>query len=291
MFEFLKLGFKDLAKKLWIPSLYYFIISILPLILGIQMFEKLLEVSDNSLILNKLVENFDFAIFTDFWRLNSDKLQPVFLKAAWAIPIIYFLKLFITGGNIDAMNEGIFNLKRYLRQCNKYFWRMFRLDILHFFALIMILVIAILVIFILVPYLTDVNELQLFARLGSVIGFSVILICLFDLFKDYCIQRIFFTGSHSVRKTFLDSVKYVLQSPKTYFFRITFYGFGLTWLLVYLETEKIISGTGISVWITIICQQFYVIGKHFLRFWHLITVQKIQDKRPVSSLHNGSFQQ
>jgi hypothetical protein len=282
MFEILKTSFKDLSKKLWLPSINYIIISALPLILGIQIFDKLMLLSENSLLLNKLVENFDFAIFTDFWRLNYGKLKNVLINAAWAIPFIYFLKLYVTGGNIDAVNEGFLDFKRYFRQCNKYFWRMFRLDIIHFCLLILIFALALGAIFILVPYLKDVNEIQIFVRLGPLLLLIIAIYCLIDLFKDYCIQRIYFSESHKIRITFIESMKFVFSFPKTYIFRIVFYGFSVIWLLAYLETEKRISGSGLlTVGLTIVCQQFYIIGKHFLRFWHLFLVQKIQNKRPV----------
>jgi hypothetical protein len=282
MFEILKKGFKDVLKKLWIPSFNYIVISAIPLLLGIQVFNKLMLVTENSLLLNKLVENFDFAIFNDFWRLNFDKLKNVLINSAWVIPIIYFLKLYITGGNIDAVNEQIFDFRRFFRQCNKYFWRMFKLDILHLCILIMIFLISMGILFILVPYLTDVNEIQIFTRLGPLVLFVIISVSLIDLFKDYSIQRIYYTESQKIRFTFQETVRYVIQTPKAYIFRIIFYSFTFIWLLIYLEIEKNISGTGFfTVGITIVCQQFYVIGKHFLRFWHLFLVQKIQDKRPV----------
>lgn len=283
MLETLRLGFKNLSVNLWIPTISYIVLSIVPLILGIEMASKLKDVADNSLILNTLVDKFDFAIFTDFWRLNQAKLYPILRKAIWTLPLIWLLKVFITGGTVDAVNDKTFSMNRYFKQCIKYFWRMFRLDILQFFLILVTLVIGVLILWALLGDIDGKNEIQLFYRIAPVVCTFFLLYFLFAICKDYTAQKIYFSGSHNVRSSFFSSFKYIFSNPKLIIFQVLLYIFGLVWLWMYLLLDTKINGTGMGTSIVIVCsQQLYVLGKHFLRSWHLFIVQIVQDKRAIS---------
>jgi hypothetical protein len=292
MIELLRRTFKELSKMLWLPTLVYLLTNVIPLLLGVSMWNQLLELSNNSLLLNKLVASFDYGIFMDFWRINYPALKPLLTKSLYVIPLMFLFQTYLAGGNIDSLNERYYNLKRYFVQCNKYFWRSFRLNVLVFFILLLIAFFLICLLVVISKYLKDINEIQLFLRLGPISLVFVFLLILVFLAKDYCFQRIFYSESQEVRKTFGSSVSYILNNKITFAFRFVFYVLAFTGLLFYLNAEKLIFGEGMTTVIfTIALQQLYILGKHFLRFWDLLLVQKIQDKRPISSLNNGPFQQ
>ncbi len=283
MLETLRTSFKSLSVNLWIPSISYVLLSLVPFTLGIEMIGKLMEVSENSMILNTLVDRFDYAIFTDFWRLHHAQLNPVLLKAAWSLPIVWLIKVFITGGNLDAVNEKHFSLSRYLTQCKKYFWRMFRLDILLFCIVIVLLILCVLFLSMLVRDIDGKNEIQLLYRIAPPVCIFLLFYFIFSICKDFAAQKIYFTANHAVRKNFFESVKYIFSNLRWVLFQVILSIFGLIWLYLYVELDAKIKGSGMATAILIVClQQFYVLGKHFLRAWHLFIVQIVQDKRAVS---------
>ncbi len=283
MFETLKIAFKNLSKNLWAPTISYVILSAFPLALGIEMIDNLMEISNNSLILNNLVGKFDYAVFSDFWRLNQSKLNPILLKAIWTIPVIWLLKIFISGGNLDAVTAKTSSLTRYYVQCKKYFWRMFRLDILYICLAVILILVFGSIIYATIGDLDGKTEPQIFLKFAPSLLLCILFLFLLALIKDYTAQKIYFTGSHHVRRSFITSIQYVFTRPITILMKIIIYGVGLVWLWVYMELEKHISGKGLSTALSIFfLQQLYVLGKHFLAFWHLFTVQIIQDKRTIS---------
>jgi hypothetical protein len=98
-----------------------------------------LNEANTSVALDKLVTDFDFMIFTDFFHQSQNAFRP-FLPLIFTLGMVYLLlNTFFAGGILDATNQYKFKFPRFFEASAQYFGR-FAMLLIFLFIFLMVLV-------------------------------------------------------------------------------------------------------------------------------------------------------
>lgn len=122
MLRIITKSFNQIAQKPLLVFFMYAVGFVLAMLVARPFYVTFLNEANTSVALDKLIADFDFMIFTDFFHHSQKAFQP-FLPLVFTLGIVYLLlNTFFAGGILDATEQEKFKFPRFLKP---------RLSILH----------------------------------------------------------------------------------------------------------------------------------------------------------------
>lgn len=260
-----------LASKKMI-SLIYLTTFFGALILVIPFFNTVSSEMTDSLLINKLLEGFDYTAFSEIDRNFEELISMVVSIIKWLGVGYFFFSIALAGGIIKTLlsKDLIFNFKIFVSACVENFWRLFRVT---FYNLVIQLVLFIGMI---LPAVTIVKSVSDVAESEASIVFTVSIIAFihlnvvafFALVADYAKIILVNENSKKVIESGYKAFLFVLNNFKSYFLYLMTMIFPAALILIYWLIEaKIPMNNFSTILLMFIIQQVFVWTRLAAKIW------------------------
>ncbi|MGK0389418.1 MAG: hypothetical protein ACI94Y_002158 [Maribacter sp.] len=186
----LKFGFSQLwqYKKIWF--ILYALTLLLAMFVAYPLHQYLDKKVGNSLIINDIVEGFNYTFYADFMNHYGDGISPILNQSFYLIILYLILFIFLTGGIVKTFihRPHFYSPPIFWSNCATYFGKIFRLSI-YFFIIHGIILTAFLVIFSLITSGLSPTNLEnegiIFIAIKYMTPIYILFASFFFLWQDY----------------------------------------------------------------------------------------------------------
>ncbi|KPM47162.1 hypothetical protein AFM12_15205 [Jiulongibacter sediminis] len=238
----------------------------------------------HSMVLNELVTDFRFMIFSDFIRQSGKTLRPVLAYGALFGFIGSLIYTFLSGG---AVTEWVnptqkFSVKSFFQNCARLFWKYLLLLILLGILLFVLFLVSgiFYFIFVLIAEGSSERGYVLWLLLPTIL---LAYLMTFGLVLSFYAKVML---SHEPRLSspdaFWKSFSYVYKNQKTVvqFWLISLIGISIT--LIYIQIDRYLGMTSVvTVWVMLFIQQLTVFLRFYLKNWNYAAAAEFFKQNPV----------
>ena len=267
-------GFKQTFSSKKIITILYSILLLLALALAIP-FSKTIKVeAGNSMAITKLLNDFNYTVYTDFMREAGKSIKPYISTAFWVAILYLLFTIFFSGGILTFLKnrEADKSLKVFWQGCAIYFWRFFRLAL--YMIILQIIAFAI-VYFPLTAIIASISKTSIeptifyTAIVGVVIHLIlfITLLTVTDYAKIMMIEHEEYRPFRTLVRSFGFVFRHLFSTIGLYKFLLVFPI--LLFIIYFLVIDKIGMSTGLTIFITFILQQLFIWLRVFVKVWFL----------------------
>ncbi len=254
-------------------------------IIAVYFYTILLAEGNGSCVLNKLVADFDFMVFSDFWRIHGSAFTSVFL-AAFAFGGVYCLmNTFFAGGIFYQFSGGsaVFRFMPFLRASLKTFGNYLLLAIIMFLLGIFVAAFSGLLFVVFVKIADGGSEREyilwlVLPALAMAFAFSILAVI-----NDYARYLLFKHEGLGIVWGFQKGISYVFRNFRTVGFYWIIAAVGVLVGLLYLMLDTAIGMRGeVTIILMVVIQQLLVLCRVFLKNWNYAFVSDFYQKHPIA---------
>ncbi|WP_338874627.1 hypothetical protein WBJ53_03315 [Spirosoma sp. SC4-14] len=272
-------------RLLW---LLYGITLVLGLVVALPFYTTLKIEDQNSLAFLKLLNGFDYTVYSDFMHRSQRVISPLFSAGRWLGLLYLFLSIFVAGGILLRFSQfkALFSVGAFLQGCSHYFGRFGRLfGVSVLFVVVgggIWLVIGSLLAVLLNDTLTERGQFWLGAGFFGLFALTVTLVLCIG---DYAKVLMFREDEQGAFRAFGRAARLVLRNlGRTYGVYWLFIGIGTILFGIYFLIDAAIT---MSNWLTIlvmlIVQQSFIFARVLLKVWSLGTAYTLYALLPKPS--------
>jgi hypothetical protein len=263
----------------------YSVLLILALLIAVPFYFTILSQAGHSMALDKLVPDFDFAIFSDFMRQSGRAFRPFFFFSAILSLAFMIVQVFFSGGLVSDLQKGnkTFSLKAFLKSSASLFPRYAGLFFLQLTYLLLSLLVFVLLLFVFLSFSTDGNELT-YVYLSIIPLMFISVAASFIMTGNEYAKNLICRYQHlSPASALHTAFSYVFRHLKTIvLFWIILAGLFLT-ALVYLLSDALIGmGSAGTIVIMLILQQCFIFARIFFKTWSLAAATEFLKIEPIA---------
>lgn len=272
-------------RLLW---LLYGITLVLGLMVALPFYNTLKIEDQNSLAFLKLLNGFDYTVYSDFMHRSQRVISPLFSVGRWLGALYIFLSVFVAGGILLRFSQlkAPFNVGTFLQACSHYvgrFLRLFGVSLL--FVIVgggIWLVIGSLLAVLLTDTLTERGQFWLGAGFFGLFALTVTLVLCIG---DYAKVLMFTEDEQGALRAFGRAGRLVLRNPgRTYGLYWLFIGIGtLLFGIYFLIDGSIMMSNWLTIALMVMVQQALVFARVLLKVWSLGTAYAIYNQLPKPS--------
>jgi hypothetical protein len=282
MIRILTKSINQIAKK---PLLVFFLYAagfVLSMLVARPFYFTFLNEANTSVALDKLVTDFDFMIFTDFFHQSQNAFRP-FLPLIFTLGMVYLLlNTFFAGGILDATNQYKFKFPRFFEASAQYFGRFAMLLIFLFIFLMVLVSLAGMFFFIFAAIAEGGSEKDYILWmippvliLAYFVGFVVIM-------GDYGRVMLFKSTTLSPFGAFWKAFSYIFKRPTAIALFWLIIVLGIILSVVYLGIDSLIGmHSGTTIFVMFLVQQIFVFGRTFLKISTQVAAKNYFEARPI----------
>ncbi len=272
MLKILFRSFNQISQK---PLLVLFIYA------GGFLLAMLVE-ANTSVALDKLVADFDFMIFTDFFHQSQKAFKP-FVPLVFVLALVYLLlNTFFAGGILDATEQEKFTMPRFFESSAKHFGRFAMLLVFLFIFLMALVSLAGMFFFIFAAIAEGGSEkgyilwmIPPVLILVYFVGFAVIM-------GDYGRVMLFKSSSLTPYSAFWKAFSYIFKRPTAIALFWVIIVLGIILSVVYLGMDSLIGmHSGLTIFVMFLAQQVFVFARTFLKISTQIAAKNYFEARPI----------
>ena len=283
MFTILRQAFRRTAQHWQIVLLIFLTNLVLGLFLAFPAFNILQQSSDNSLIFNNLVNDFDFTVFNDFLNKCGKSLPPL-LPVSLALTGIYvLLNIFFSGGILSQFTlRNTFNLSDFLKNSAHYFLPFLAIFLIQLVFIIFAFATSIALFGIFGVIANESTEPTFMAWMLLPSGFMFYYFTYLLNIGDYARVILHRDTLLNPWKAFWKASRYVFQNFKTMqvYWAVLIVIF--VFILIYLSIESSIGmKSGFTIWLMLLVQQVFIFVRVFARIWNLSNAYDYVSLRPI----------
>ncbi|QKZ15378.1 hypothetical protein [Spirosoma sp. KUDC1026] len=293
----LSVSFRQLLGLLRLVGFLYAVTLVLGLLAALPFYNTLKSEYHDSLEFIKLLDGFDYTVFSDFMRQSQQTLYPLFSVGRWLGVFHLFLSVFFSGGILfcQAQAGSRFHIGTFWQACSHYFGRFLKVAGVTILFVLVNTIIWVLAGSLAIMAVSDplTERGQFWIGITAFALFmltTTLLLCV----GDYAKVILFEEDDQRAFRAFGRAGRLVLKNPgKTY---------GLYWLLILIGTAVfglyflVEEHVTMSGWLTIsllfLVQQAVIFVRAALKVWSLglaYNVYKILPKpapvaRPVPTV-------
>lgn len=116
-----------------IAAIVYFFQLCLALTVGLQVFNVLEASIGNSLEINKLIENYDYTVISDFLKIHGASITPLLGQLRWLVLIYVLFAVFIDAGMlVNASKSKEAKVLDFWQGAANYFFSFFKIALVFF---------------------------------------------------------------------------------------------------------------------------------------------------------------
>jgi hypothetical protein len=267
-------GFNQTFSNKKIVTTIYAILLLFALAIAIP-FSKTIKIeAGNSMAISKLLNDFNYTVYTDFMREAGKAIQPYISTAFWIAILYLVFTIFFSGGILTLLKDGKGDksLKLFWQGCAIYFWRFFRL------ALYMVILQIIAFIAVYIPLSAIIGSISktsteptiFYTAIAGVVIHLLLFIILLTV-TDYAKVMMVEHDAYRPLRTIIRSFGFVF---KHFFSTIGLYKSLLIFpvvlfVLYFIVVDKIGMSTWFTIFITFIIQQAFIWLRVYVKFWYL----------------------
>ena len=260
--------------KLW--GWLYFGNFLLAALAAIPLMNLLEEKLEHTLASRRLMEGFDFTVFTDFIHEYGAALLPVFSQTPLLIIVYLFLSVFFMGGILAVCkrNPQKVDFQLFAVGAIQYFWRIFRMS-LYFLILHGLLIMLFGTLFMLLIKGGDLkqldSELVIYTRGMIILAVYLFFAGLLVLIQDFSKIEMVENNHKIVVKSIKIAVITVFRHFKSIFVLalLNWFGFGLIALLYLWLRGDDLNHSVTELWMIFILGQFFILLRMGLKVLNL----------------------
>lgn len=269
------------------PRLIFFI-YLINLLLGIAVAGLFYTVSvsegNGSLVLDKLLADFDYMVFTDFMRHHGSALTPVFLAALGIVGVYFLLSNLWIGGVFYhyKIQPQQFKLRTFFHEGWRMFGKYLLILLMELFLLSLTLLLSGIFYFIFALIAEGGSEREYILWLAVPTALLIFMGSIVVVISDYAKYLLFEFKQFGIWTGFGKAVSYVFKNFQTV---------GLYWLVIfagillglaYLGVDALIGMSGVfTVALMFIMQQLVVVGRVFLKNLNYAVIVEFHSSHPI----------
>ena len=296
-------SFRQLIGSLRFVWLIYGVTLVLGLLAALPFYNTLQAEDQNSREFLKLLDGFDYTVYSDFMHRSERAISPLLSVGRWLGVLYIFLSIFFTGGILMLFSSGNrrIGFSEFFAVCSAYVGRYVRL-----FGVVLLFVLAGAVIWLVIGLLVGVllsnalTERGLFWVSAVFFGLFVLSATLVLCIGDCAKILMFRNDEQRAFRAFGQAGRLVLRNwVRPYGLYWLFIGIGTALFGLYFLLDGLIS---MRNWPTIlllfIIQQALIFGRVGLKIWWLGTVAIVYDTllkpaaaRAIAPAPTGSTEQ
>ncbi|GAB3747272.1 hypothetical protein [Spirosoma pomorum] len=304
----LSVSFRQLLGSLRLVSFLYAVTLVLGLLAALPFYNTLKIEYHDSLEYLKLLDGFDYTVFSDFMRQSQQTIYPLFSVGRWLGLLHLFLSVFFAGGILfcQSQNGTRFHIGTFWQACSHYLGRFLKVAGVTILFVLVNTVIWLLAGSLLIMAVSDslTERGQFWIGMTAFALFmltTTILLCVGDYAKVILFQE----DDRRAFRAFGRAGRLVLQHPgKTY---------GFYWLLIlsgtavfglyFLVDEAVMMSSWLTILLVFLVQQLVIFVRAGLKVWSLglaytlykslpkpvLVSQPVPAPSPVSDTDDSSF--
>lgn len=277
------LGLKKTSANKRIVTTIYAVLFLLALVIVIPFGNTIAGIAGNSMAFTKLLNDFNYTVYTDFMRDAEKAIQPYISIAFWTAVLYLIFTIFFSGGILTILKaeDKDKSLKLFWQGCAVYFWRFLRLAI---YMLILQIIIFAIVFIPLSAIIASMNNTStepaiFYTALAAIIIYLFFLIILLSV-TDYAKIMLSVHDEFRPIRTIIRSFGFVFRHL---FSTIGLYKILLVFpvalfILYFIISDKIGMSTGFTIFITFLIQQIFVWLRVFVKIWYLASELDLYSK-------------
>lgn len=206
-------GFRSSAKVFRMLAVLYLVNFLLAALLAVG-FKSAIDLAlGNSMAVEKLLEGFDYTVYSDLAMSQHHTIAPVLGQVIWFVLFFMILNVLLGGGVIASVESQTFSLGSFFEACGKYVWRFLRLFLIFGILLVLISVVMVFVLGVLHSSLTEQNvsevpSTKLFIAFVFVFLIPVLIVA---MMSDYARITTVLRDRESMLKTAWQSMVFVVR--------------------------------------------------------------------------------
>jgi hypothetical protein len=267
-------GLKRTVGLTKIVTIIYSITLLLGLILAFSFNSQMTKLLSSRMELYKLLQDFDYTLYTDFTNNYSFIIQPFMQIIIWFSCFYLFFTIFFAGGIFKSFEGSVIKSKpqAFFAGCVKYFFRFLRLGIYTFiFQFIIHSIIAAVFGMILQGLIETSAEPAIFILIVIWAVLHLLFFVLISLISDYAKIILVKEDSKKVWKALYGSLKFSLRKIHlTFPIYLSLIIIPVILTIIYWVLDGVIGTTsGLTVLIMFLIQQIYIWLRLFSKVWLL----------------------
>ncbi len=274
--------FLELFKKLLLVFSLYAVGFVLAMLVARPFYVTFLNEANTSVALDKLVADFDFMIFTDFFHQSQKAFQP-FLPLIFTLGIVYLLlNTFFAGGILDTTEQEKFNFPRFFEASAHHFGRFAMLLVFLFIFLMVLVSLAGMFFFIFAAIAEGGSEKDYILWMIPPVLILVYFVGFVVIMGDYGRVMLFKSTTLSPYGAFWKAFSYIFKRPTAIALFWLIIVLGIILSVVYLGIDSLIGmHSGLTIFIMFLVQQGFVFGRTFLKISTQVAAKNYFETRPI----------
>lgn len=270
----LSVSFRQLLGSLRLVSFLYAVTLVLGLLAALPFYNTLKIEYHDSLEYLKLLDGFDYTVFSDFMRQSQQTIYPLFSVGRWLGLLHLFLSVFFAGGILFCQSQRgtRFHVGTFWQACNHYLSRFLRVAGVTILFVLVNAIIWLLAGSLLIMVVSDsLTERGQFWIGMSAFALFMLTTTLLLCIGDYAKVILFQEDDRQAFRAFGRAGRLVLRNPaKTY---------GLYWLLIlvgtavfglyFLVDEAVTMSSWLTILLVFLVQQLVIFVRAGLKVWSL----------------------
>lgn len=278
-------SFRSLTGSLRFVWLIYSITLMVGLLAALPFYTTLLTEGQDSREFLKLLDGFDYTVYSDFMHRSERAISPLMSVGRWLVILYIFLSIFFSGGILALFSQSSRRISRgeFFAACSAYVGRYVRL-----FSVVLLFVLVGAVVWLVVGILVGVLLSDVFTERGLFwieAGFfalfalsATLILCI----GDYAKILMFRHDEQRAFRAFGQAGRLVLRNlTRTYGLYGLFIGMGTALFGLYFLLDGLIL---MQNWLTILLmftiQQALIFGRVGLKIWSLGAASSVCDSLP-----------
>lgn len=274
--------FLNLFKKPLLVLFLYLVGFVFAMLVARPFYVTFLNEANTSVALDKLISDFDFMIFTDFFHQGQKAFRP-FLPLIFTLGIVYLLlNTFFSGGILDATEQDKFRFPRFFEASAKHFGRFAFLLVFLFIFLMVLVSLAGMFFFIFAAVAEGGSEKDYILWMIPPVLILVYFVGFVVIIGDYARVMLFQLPILTPYNAFWKAFTYIFKRPSAIALFWLIIVLGIILSVVYLGIDSLIGmHAGLTIFIMFLVQQVFVFGRTFLKISTQVAAKNYLEARPV----------
>jgi hypothetical protein len=274
-----------IVRRSWRMVLWvYFVNFLVGLLVLLPAYATLRSEAGSSLDYLKLLNSFDYTVYSDFMQNSESAIDPLLAVGSWLGVLYLIISVFFSGGlllyaspSAEHLRQA-FRLSWFLSACVECFGRFFRLFLIIAGILLVLafvgLLFAALLTYSLSELLNEQSMIYLLLACFLVFAFfALLVICL----GDYAKILLFRQDDTRAFLAFRQALRFVLAHFRTIFgYYLLLMSIGAGCFAIYFLIESWIVTSGwLAIILLFIVQQLFILSRVALKVWTLATAMQV----------------
>ena len=282
MLKILLKSFNQISQKLLLVLFPYTIGFVLAMLVARPFYVTFLDEANTSVALDRLITDFDFMIFTDFFHQSQKAFKP-FVPLVFVLGLVYLLlNTFFAGGVLDATEHEKFTMPRFFEASAKHFGRFAMLLIFLFIFLMVLVSLAGMFFFIFAAIAEGGSEKDYILWMIPPVLILVYFVGFVVIMGDYGRVMLFKSPTLTPYSAFWKAFTYIFKRPTAIALFWVIIVLGIILSMVYLGIDSLIGmHSGLTIFGMFLVQQVFVFARTFLKIGTQIVAKNYFEERPI----------